>query len=96
MSYILVTSYTHTVGACRGGNNPENDAGHKYWPGVDWECEYRCNRDHSCTGYLLDKTGNGCVTYTSVGATGDGRPGYICYMKLLNEHERRMLLEGIY
>jgi len=41
-----------------------------------------CNREHRCTGYTVPvRHSNWCETYTSLGATGDGRSAYKCHMK---------------
>ena len=48
----------------------------------DRNCLNYCNHDRSCTGYGVPVSGaNWCETYTSVGATGDGRSEYQCFMK---------------
>ena len=72
-------SYLSSPGSCRGGDSPENSAGRKYFDHKS--CKARCDITVSCTGYVLPKSGHWCETYTSVGATGDGRAGITCYMK---------------
>ena len=73
-------SYTISEGSCRGGHSPENSAGQKYFEGR--LCKERCDQAVSCTGYVKPNSGTWCETYTSVGATGDGRAGMNCYMKI--------------
>ena len=52
----------------------------------DRNCRDRCDKDSSCTGYLLPRIQPNyskmwCVTYTSVKLTGNGRKDYDCWMK---------------
>ena len=51
----------------------------------DRNCRDRCDKDSSCTGYLLPRLAtvsqNWCAIYTSVGLTGNGRGNYDCWMK---------------
>ena len=55
----------------------------------DRNCQYRCDKDSSCTGYLLPRIAkqnddydyNWCTTYTSTGLTGNGREDYDCWIK---------------
>jgi len=73
-------SFTRTEGACRGGNSPGNNAGLRFYSNRN--CEATCRADAACSGYVLPKSNsNWCETYTSVGATGDGRTSFWCYMK---------------
>jgi len=76
------SAYRDTVGACRGGEEPENNAGLEFFS--DRNCQTRCDNDYYCTGYVLpvrdDK--NWCETYTSPGASGDGREPFKCFMKM--------------
>jgi len=76
------STYRDTVGACRGGESPGNDAGRKYYSNRN--CQTRCNQDVDCTGYVLpvkaDK--NWCETYTSKGASGDDRELFKCFIKM--------------
>ena len=72
--------YTKSTGTCRGGNSPENSAGYEMFR--DRNCKDRCGKSETCTGYmLLVDVANRCWTYTSAGATGDGRSGIECFMK---------------
>ena len=75
--------YHESVGACRGGSSPGNSAGKQYFSGLSGrDCRNRCDSLSTCTGYVLPVSGsNWCETYTSVGASGDGRTSYKCYMK---------------
>ena len=70
-----------SVGACRGGENKDRNAGLKLHRDLD--CHKRCTQDPSCGAYVMpvSKKSNWCETYTSVGATGDGRTAYECYTK---------------
>jgi len=73
-------AYVSTVGACRGGASPSSNAGLKFYSHRD--CEALCEADSGCTGYVLPaSSSNWCETYTSIGATGDGRSAFVCYMK---------------
>ena len=50
----------------------------------DRSCRDRCDKDSSCTAYLLSpliNSANWCTIYTSVGLTGNGRDLYDCWMK---------------
>jgi len=75
-------NYEYSKGACRGGDQSENNAGLKFYG--DDKCKDRCDEDQNCTGFNYPP-GPGkptwCETYTSVGAVGDGR-NFRCYMKL--------------
>merc|ERR1719401_506003 len=65
-------AYVSTVGACRGGASPSSNAGLSFYRHRN--CEALCDADAGCTGYVLPVSGsNWCETYTSIGATGDGR-----------------------
>ena len=69
-----------STGVCRGGNSPENEAGKQLFG--DKDCTKRCNGNLECTGFAVPKSGDSwCDTYTSIGATGDGRSQFTCYMK---------------
>lgn len=71
--------YVQTKGACRGGRAPQNNAGLRFYR--DNLCKSRCNKSVICTGYVLPAVGEAwCETYTSPGATGDGR-NFRCFMK---------------
>ena len=50
---------------------------------ADRDCRDRCDASSNCTGYNLPVNGsaNWCETYTSAGASGDGRADFKCYMK---------------
>lgn len=62
-------------------------AGSKFF--TDKNCLDRCRKDPLCTGYLLPTNGaNWCETYTSAGATGDGRQAYDCYTKGIEQIEK--------
>ena len=68
------------MGACEGGNTSENSRVSQYF--ADKDCRERCDMNSMCTGFVLPVSGaNWCQTYTSIGATGDGRDSYYCYMK---------------
>ena len=67
------------MGACRGGNSPANDAGQITFNDLD--CKDRCDNGNACTGYALNRLRWICSTYSSVGATGNGFPQYVCFMK---------------
>ena len=72
--------YHESVGACRGGISPGNYAGSQTFS--DRDCRNRCDDLSTCTGYVLPVSGsNWCETYTSAGASGDGRTNFKCYMK---------------
>jgi len=73
--------FTASVGACRGGLQPERYAGLKFYR--DRGCQARCIKaGAACQGYVLPVSGSyWCETYTSEGATGDGRTRFMCYMK---------------
>ena len=67
-------------GACRGGNYPKNDAGKHIF--TDKDCRERCNENPTCSGFVLPNDGaSWCETFTSIGATGDGRSQFTCFMK---------------
>jgi len=73
------SGYTYSKGACRGGQGAGNNAGLKFYSGCG--CITTCNQQASCTGFVEPWNGCGwCETYTSKGASGDGR-SYHCYMK---------------
>ena len=87
--HICVIGYVSSVGACGGGDNPENGAGLTYYS--DRNCLARCNEDSSCTGYDVPVDGsNWCETFTSVGATGDGRSQFLCFMKGNRKYYRQI------
>ena len=72
--------YTKSTGGCRGGNSPANEAGKAYYD--DRNCKDRCGKSETCTGYMLPVAGsNWCQTFTSAGATGNGKSSYECFMK---------------
>merc|ERR1719461_1394210 len=72
--------YTRTEGACRGGNSPDNNAGLAFFRHRN--CKNLCDGQNTCTGYVLPKSNsNWCETYKSIGAKGDGRTSFWCYMK---------------
>ena len=76
----ILAGYTASQGACRGGDKPANKAGKKLYR--DRNCKDRCDKDGSCTGYVLPVSrANWCETYPSLGATGNGHKSYKCYMK---------------
>ena len=80
----MLLGFARTIGACRGGNNPERNAGMTFYRRLSHDvCRGRCAIDSSCTGYTISASGRGswCETYTSVGATGDGRSSYHCWMQ---------------
>lgn len=79
---LPASTYRDTVGACRKGEQPENNAGLKFFS--DRNCQTRCNQDYYCTGYVepVRDDKNWCETYTSKGASGDGRTPFKCYMKM--------------
>ena len=79
MNSILVKGYTESEGACRGGNNPQNQAGRRYY--MDRKCKDRCSTSRACTGYDMPSLESWCDTYTSEGATGNGLSNMKCYMK---------------
>ena len=77
---INLGGYVSSTGACRGGARPANNAGLRFFGEKD--CMTRCETDYTCTGYNVPVPGeNWCETFTSKGATGDGRTAYKCYMK---------------
>ena len=85
---FLIEEYTKSIGGCRGGLNPENEAGMTYFgPGVTpEECRNSCSQNSSCTAYLIPtelwpKSKDWCERFTSVGATGDGRTSFECFSK---------------
>ena len=50
----------------------------------DRNCRDRCDKDSSCTAYLLSpliNSANWCTTYTSVGLQGNGRENWVCWLK---------------
>merc|ERR1719499_2765416 len=72
--------YHASVGACRGGKSPNNNAGLKFYSNRN--CRALCNATENCTGYVLPvNNSNWCETYTSSQASGDGRTSFKCYMK---------------
>merc|ERR1719150_785051 len=72
--------YSRTEGACRGGNSPGGNAGLVFHRNRN--CKSLCDGQNTCTGYVLPKSNsNWCETYKSVGAKGDGRNTFWCYMK---------------
>lgn len=76
---LKLYKYERTLGACRGGQNPERNAGLVFFR--DRNCRAKCNSQASCTGYVLPKSNSSwCETYTSKEAEGDGR-SFWCYMK---------------
>merc|ERR1719443_2708716 len=71
--------YIFSLGACRGGQRPQANAGLKLYR--DRGCQKRCDEDKACTAFVLpNNAGNWCETYTSPGAKGDGR-NFLCYSK---------------
>ena len=79
-SFLLIVSYVESVGACRGGASPANNAGLKFYR--DRKCEDRCNLSAECAAYTLPITSdNWCETFTSLGATGNGQSKFKCYTK---------------
>ena len=50
---------------------------------LDRNCRDRCDKDSSCTGYMLGLYPTVCATYTLAGLTGDGKQTwrYDCWMK---------------
>merc|ERR1711902_237610 len=80
-----VEGYISSVGACRGGYNPENNAGMTKY--LDRNCRNRCDQDSSCQAYVVPVSGaNWCETYTSIAATGDGRSAYQCFSKACRQN----------
>ena len=83
---IIFKEYVKTAGNCkkissiREGNRYENVKNTEF---KDRNCQDRCDKNSSCTGYLLPRNldHNWCTTYTSVGLTGNGRDLYDCWMK---------------
>ena len=89
---IFLKDYVKTTGNCKKnssiskGNKYENVENTEF---KDRNCRYRCDKESSCTGYLLprivkqsdDYNYNWCTTYTSTGLTGNGRKDYDCWMK---------------
>ena len=71
-----------TIGYCRGGNSPANDAGQMRRGNDDLDiahnCEQICNEDQSCTAYQKNAE---CHTYSSFGAIGTEGDTYFCYSK---------------
>lgn len=59
-------------------------------------CRNRCLQDPSCAAYEIPAKGTSgsdwCVTYTSVGASGDGRVRYECYTKSKRKFLREILI----
>ena len=78
---FLCSEYVESIGGCRGGASPDNDAGLAYYD--DQLCRDRCDYNSTCTGYVIPVSDEfeWCETYTSIGATGDGNSDYKCYMK---------------
>ena len=77
---FVAEMYKKSTGACRGGNSPANRAGSVNYK--DRNCKDRCDISNTCTGYVLPVDGSEwCETYASVGATGDGRNSFECFMK---------------
>ena len=72
-----VVLYEVSVGACRGGENPDNTAGLNFYE--DTSCKERCDSDQSCSGYVSGE--EWCETYFSKGAIGDNRAGFQCHSK---------------
>jgi len=73
-----VVLYEVSVGACRGGENPDNTAGLNFYE--DTSCKERCDSDQSCSGYVSGE--EWCETYFSKGAIGDNRAGFQCHSKV--------------
>lgn len=82
VSELPKSAYRDTVGACRGGEEPGLNAGLKFFS--DRNCQNRCDQDYYCSGYVLpvNKDKNWCETYTSKGASGDGRTPFKCFIKM--------------
>ena len=93
-SNIIFKEYTKTKGMCRkvGCRQDCKNAGCKEEckkvPNTifqDTNCRDRCDKDSSCTAYLISpmKTGtnNWCTIYTSIGLAGNGRQNWDCWLK---------------
>lgn len=72
--------YIKSLGACRGGRSPANNAGLKFYSNRN--CQSVCDEDDNCTGFVLPQndSSNWCETYTSEKAVGDER-NFWCFMK---------------
>ena len=73
--------YVNSTGGCRRKGKPIKR--HELTVFHDRNCRDRCDKDSSCTGYLLPRNAAHfwCATYNSVGLTGNGREHYECWMK---------------
>ena len=85
---IFVRHFTvNQVGLCSGGNSPQNNAGLQINSGLqiyyNADCKALCAADPGCTGYAVavDVSDPSCGTYTSVGISGNGDIGYMCFVK---------------
>ena len=83
--YVKTTGNCKKVSSIREGKLSENVPNTQF---NDRNCRDRCDKDSSCTGYMMHQVVphknnpfNWCVTYTSVGLTGNGRKYYDCWMK---------------
>ena len=79
MYFVVAPTYTKSIGDCRGGKSPAENAGFTQYD--DRNCQERCSNSPTCTGFTLPLEGNWCQTKTSVGAIGDGSSPYECFMK---------------
>ena len=83
---MKTTGNCKKVSSINKGNKYENVGNTEF---KDRNCRDRCDKDSSCTGYLLprivkqndDYNYDWCTTYTSKGLTGNGRKDYDCWMK---------------
>ena len=79
----LELPYIESIGACRDGLSPQNNAGSSLFS--DRNCKLRCTQAIRCTGYTLPVLdgSNWCSTHTSYEAIGNGNDYFTCHMKTI-------------
>ena len=83
---IIFKEYINTTGICKKAGCKKEEC--KNVPNIlfnDRNCRERCNKDSSCTAYLLSPlvtgSANWCTTYTIAGLKGNGREHWVCWLK---------------
>ena len=72
--FFVLGQYTTSAGGC------VPYTGYKFH--MNRGCKKYCDNDADCTAYTLPIDGsNWCETVKAVGASGDGRKDFTCYLK---------------
>ena len=72
--FFVLVPYTASVGGC------VPYTGYKFHTNRD--CKNYCDNDADCTAYTFPVDGsNWCETVKAIGASGDGRKDFTCYVK---------------